>query len=79
MKNIDDFMNSKESKKMLALLGERAEKISKIPKVKQKAFAIFQESGIEAAKSYVYMLAIGTLTFTEEEVMQFQRQKEQGE
>lgn len=66
MKDINEFMSSEESKKMLALLGECAEKISKLPKVKKKAFEIFQKSGTEEAKSYVYMLAIGALCGPEE-------------
>ncbi len=66
MRDINAILNSEEDRKMLALLGERAEKISKIPTVKKKAFEIYCKSGIEEAKSYVYMLAIGTLFSPEE-------------
>ena len=54
-------LDSEEDRKMLAILGKRAEEIANLPEVRQKAFEIYQQSGMDAAQSYIYRLAIGTL------------------
>lgn len=48
-------------KEMIAKIGQRAEELSKMPSVREKAERIFREQGLDAAKQYVYMAAIATL------------------
>lgn len=43
------------------MIGERAEALAQNPEVKAKAEQIFKTDGMEAAKNYVYMLAICSL------------------
>lgn len=40
---------------------DREKELSERPEVKEKGFEIFQKEGMEAAKDFVYKLAIATL------------------
>ena len=48
-------------KEAYRIIGERTEKLVKLPEVQKKMIAIAREQDREAAERYVYMLAVATL------------------
>lgn len=67
MQYFNTAMNSEEGKKINAMIIERAREITialingKCPETRKEIFKIFQQNGIEAAKSYIIKQAIATL------------------
>ena len=49
------------NKEAYALIGERAEQLSKMPDVQEKMIRLARENGKEAAEKWLYLAAVATL------------------